>query len=527
MIVKWKNKIIGIVMTVLLLFALGKGFMLDSGADVLRPSGVQALAWEKISEESGILRYSCKLPDKAEGKQIIEIKNYWANITLYLEEQEIYSYSDLYGEKGAFVQWIELPEHINGKTLYLESTSSEVSVDIVLQRSAIGTRDELFVRFFRDNIYAALFGIIALCISCGILLYRAFRRYKTEEYYGIEYLGLLLLFAGIWIITDSQILRMFTDKTALISLVSFLSFMAMPMFALLFVNEIMIYRRRVLDNLCWLYLAYMFVSILMYLLHIAPLFSTIIVEHILIMVSLFFLIRCALKEVRVYENKEMRAILTGLVILAIFCIFAIIVFYCSPGYDYPYLYCIGILLFMLCMLSASVSRFHYYVELGNSATIYQNMAYTDSMTGMENRSSFEKEQEEQRHTNKEIFYIVFDINNLKEVNDKYGHLAGDRLIIDAAACISETFKEGAKCYRIGGDEFVVSGRWNGIEKHKQKLKLLEKNIALKNLSREIPVALAYGCMYGSGDRDKLFAEADAKMYRKKYEMKHQEAIAGD
>ena len=52
--------------------------------------------------------------------------------------------------------------------------------------------------------------------------------------------------------------------------------------------------------------------------------------------------------------------------------------------------------------------------------------------------------------------FVFDINGLKTVNDTFGHEAGDELIIAAARCIQNAVGDERKCYRIGGDEFVVA-----------------------------------------------------------------------
>ena len=53
--------------------------------------------------------------------------------------------------------------------------------------------------------------------------------------------------------------------------------------------------------------------------------------------------------------------------------------------------------------------------------------------------------------------LLFDVNYLKRTNDVYGHMAGDKLICTAGACIRECFEEEGvgKCYRIGGDEFAA------------------------------------------------------------------------
>ena len=116
---------------------------------------------------------------------------------------------------------------------------------------------------------------------------------------------------------------------------------------------------------------------------------------------------------------------------------------------------------------------------------------TDALTGVYSRYAYLKELKE--HPEGEILpedFVSFtiDINELKYVNDNLGHDAGDELIIGAAQCIEKVFTGLGKCFRTGGDEFVVLGRmdpdcaeaakkaliaaadaWNGEEVHELSL----------------------------------------------------------
>jgi len=83
----------------------------------------------------------------------------------------------------------------------------------------------------------------------------------------------------------------------------------------------------------------------------------------------------------------------------------------------------------------------------------------DMMTGAGSRNAY---QEKVDHLNRQIaagkasFAIgIFDINNLKQINDLCGHETGDRIIIQAADALSEVFSR-ENVFRIGGDEFVAS-----------------------------------------------------------------------
>ena len=81
----------------------------------------------------------------------------------------------------------------------------------------------------------------------------------------------------------------------------------------------------------------------------------------------------------------------------------------------------------------------------------------DALTGLYNRAAFENEVKKLPETDLEdsLAIIAMDINGLKQVNDTFGHAAGDELIVGAADCMKQCFSSYGKIYRIGGDEFVA------------------------------------------------------------------------
>ena len=115
-------------------------------------------------------------------------------------------------------------------------------------------------------------------------------------------------------------------------------------------------------------------------------------------------------------------------------------------------------------------------------------------------------------------------NDLKLVNDNYGHSEGDRHIIAASRVIRESFGRIGSCYRTGGDEFiaVIQGKnQDEIEKAEQKFNEL---ISEYNSAEEPPVklAIAYGISkyeVGEDNPEKAEREADKRMYEMKKKMK--------
>lgn len=91
---------------------------------------------------------------------------------------------------------------------------------------------------------------------------------------------------------------------------------------------------------------------------------------------------------------------------------------------------------------------------------------TDALTGLHSRYSYIMTLNEYRQAGRlpgGLAVFSIDINGLKFVNDNMGHAAGDQIIRYASECISEVFGRYGKCFRTGGDEFIVIAN---IEKEK-------------------------------------------------------------
>ena len=83
-------------------------------------------------------------------------------------------------------------------------------------------------------------------------------------------------------------------------------------------------------------------------------------------------------------------------------------------------------------------------------------AYTDEMTELHNRRYCTEYMEKINENREENYTIIcFDLNNLKETNDNYGHTRGDLLIQSAAQVIKDTFSKKGVVGRMGGDEFIA------------------------------------------------------------------------
>lgn len=85
----------------------------------------------------------------------------------------------------------------------------------------------------------------------------------------------------------------------------------------------------------------------------------------------------------------------------------------------------------------------------------QTLLENDVLTGLLNRYSWDNALRKIEKEKIKVTVCSFDVNELKKTNDTKGHLAGDELIIGAAKCIKDIFKDYGDIYRVSGDEFCA------------------------------------------------------------------------
>ena len=155
---------------------------------------------------------------------------------------------------------------------------------------------------------------------------------------------------------------------------------------------------------------------------------------------------------------------------------------------------------------------------------YKKLAYTDLLSGYENRMAFEhklRECKELAAEGKNVTVLVFDVNNLKTINDTEGHEAGDKYLKNTADIIFDNLKGIGSLYRIGGDEYTIVL----ADRSEREIKLLLES--LHNEKRMAYKKQPFSCAFGSAAYDKdldeslkdTFKRADAAMYEHKKQMK--------
>jgi diguanylate cyclase (GGDEF)-like protein len=154
------------------------------------------------------------------------------------------------------------------------------------------------------------------------------------------------------------------------------------------------------------------------------------------------------------------------------------------------------------------------------------LARQDPLTGLHNRRSIDESLSrclnDQGRGKGDFAIILLDLDDFKSVNDRFGHLIGDQLLVDTAQRLKNSVREGDIAGRLGGDEFIVIARYIDDE---EALGTLMTRLS-RSLNRDFEhqpgkrfsTTMSMGAAVCPGDgltADHLLSVADVRMYRNK------------
>lgn len=140
----------------------------------------------------------------------------------------------------------------------------------------------------------------------------------------------------------------------------------------------------------------------------------------------------------------------------------------------------------------------------------------DTGTRVFNKNKYEEMAEKYYPRIDQVGVAFWDLNNLKYINDKYGHAMGDKAIEKLSFFLNNHADSRCRIYRVGGDEFLMVIDNPKHEEVENIVKSIEQNLKEDHAENEIKISSAVGVAYGEGrDILKVVEVADAKMYKNK------------
>ena len=176
-------------------------------------------------------------------------------------------------------------------------------------------------------------------------------------------------------------------------------------------------------------------------------------------------------------------------------------------------------------MNSLIRSIYYAIERFNMLAALKQLALLDDLTGLFNRRAFLNLAEHQikvaKRKNINIFFVFCDLDNLKIINDSYGHTEGDLVLKQFADVLKQSFRESDILSRYGGDEFIVLA----VDVDEQDQDLIEKrlhnnlNERSLELNKPYSISVSLGTVLYKPDSPKslydIIEEVDTYMYVEK------------
>jgi len=155
-------------------------------------------------------------------------------------------------------------------------------------------------------------------------------------------------------------------------------------------------------------------------------------------------------------------------------------------------------------------------------------AYLDHLTKLYTRAFFLEEwlpkeiNRQEREENGRITFIFIDLDNLKEINDRFSHQTGDEALKILAKAIKENIRLTDAAVRYGGDEFLIALPSEGIDTAKKVIKRIRNSVRKEKFKTSISITAGITEWKVGEDAVKAIKEADRKMYEFKRKKKRKD-----
>ncbi len=457
-----------------------------------------------------------------------------SSVYVKIDNKLIYSYDNknkkhIVSSPGNAYHLISIPSDYLNKDITIDLINSYPSRSMSFHNVWVSTKTD-YVRYLSfkyilsniTNILIVFFGLFMLMISLMLM----YRKYFFSSSF---WLSLFSIFTGIWLISESRLIRLFINTAELQYIVNFLALYLMPIAFLLFIKtEYKPQKMKYVDGMIFCFEGFLLVALTLQAFRIKDLIELLPIFHFMVSTSFLIVFIIMITEYINTKKKRLARFFYSSSFVLIFCLLEVINYYLRWNYSSTNFVQFGFIIFILSLFSNTYSNLVDVIYIQKNTRNLEHLAYKDALTGIRNRASYSETMA--RYTKVldsdiKIGLMMLDINNLKITNDELGHQYGDQLIKMSSAIICSTFHK-FDVFRIGGDEFVVLLKDIDLVQANQLCIKLDRAVKEHNLHSTIPVSIACGYAIYDPKRDKnlddVFIRADRNMYSLKQYQKTNE-----
>ena len=467
-----------------------------------------------------------KIPSDFRRVTCIGILTYQQSIVVYLNNDVIYSRIShdkadaLFNvPPGSVWDIIPLPRNSEGKTLTLVLSSKYRNYAGRVNEVYAGTKASLLLYIINSFGLGFLLSAINCIIGIFLLFLYIFIKRLIHADKSLYHLGCFTLLSGIWLLMQSNLSQLFFSNNYIVSTVNYLALMMLPIPILLFTSLLKNYHYKKWNTtFVYFLLSSNFIIITLQLLDLYDFHETLWFVRLELFLVLGITVITLLLEIFVHKNQEIKTFAIASSAFFLFSVIEVFSYNYQSGLVGGGYFQLGLYLFILILAWDGIRRVANYVKLSEQAIHYRQLAYRDPLTNCRNRIAYEKDLANIDRS-RTVTIFMADMDNMKHINDTFGHQIGDEVIILCSQCLVKTF--GRSVYRIGGDEFLCIEYDLTPEAIEKLIQDFHQECARANEDIPYPFLMSVGYATYDISMDHSIQDTIKRADRKMYELKNQ------
>ena len=515
-----------------------KGWVLEDGTEV-DMAKLKSLEGTEVYKEFSVFHV---IPEDLQEGQYLCFRSKNVFFHMYIDGELVYEpyvpESTLYTKSlGTRWNYVQIPLKDAGKQIEFRIIKVYESGRSSIDNLYIGEAAKAIMDTIQEKMVAFITCILTLFVGLILIIADIPINMQTQKNHELMYLGLFAVSVATWCLAETHLLQFYLGDSRTMQVVSCCSLMMISTPLILYIDAAFGFRKRgAMMAMIGVSFASFVLAMVLHLTKIADVHETLHFSHVVLAMSAVVLFYTIIQNTFVLgknTTKNVYRILRGIGLcgISIATIIDIVRYYRGVSNDTAMFVRIGLLIFIVCYGTASLEKTVNAVKLGVQTEFVSRLAYHDGLTGIGNRTAFEEHLVDLEKVKMElpgIGIIMFDVNDLKFVNDNFGHRMGDSMLVESANLIEDAFRDKqGECFRIGGDEFVVVLSGERVqERYQVGMDRFWENMKKFNAqeNKEFRLSIAHGfAMYDKNEAKTMlmnvYQQADVQMYEEKKQIK--------
>lgn len=483
--------------------------------------------------ESFVLRNI--VPDIAEGNNTLKFRSSNQTVKVMIDGKLRYTFGideqRRFGKTpGSIWNFVDLSKQDSGKQITIELCSAYRDCARFVSDFEIGNKADMILDMIRDRTPGIVLSLFTILLG----IYYVFNNFSFKKVWEIidanQHLGLFGIFMGVWTLLDTGVIHLLYGHASILTMITFYCLMFVPITSTLYIYKVVLNKYfKTIAGLMFVCAMNIVIQTVLQLTNCLDLYEMVPVTHAIILGAAGIALVLACKEYIHERKREQKLFLAAVLIVTIASVAQMVVYYTVENVSYTSIIQIAMVIMILILGKVNSLKIAEMTEKSIKAEMFEKLAYEDLLTGIRNRNYFAREMkivEENMEQYQSVAIVSFDMNDLKYLNDTFGHNVGDEMLCACAECLENAFSTNGRLARIGGDEYSVILTDVREEQLKEKIENLRR--LTENVSDKLGHTLSVACGYAFYDRDvdrsleAVLIRADKKMYENKAEMKQAE-----